>query len=226
MDMREQIRVYFSFSKKERTGMIILLIITMLTWIIPYFFSEDEIPEAALQFTPVELEEKIVLLKERATYTRYRDTFPQFRYAEKIRQENYQPKVVSLDINQADSLAWEKLPGIGERLSSRIVRYRERLGGFISMDQLKEVYGINDTLFQAIRPHLIFKKEIPVQKIIINTADYGTLRKHPYCTHAMAKIILSYRKTHEEILTREKMVDMVGIDPKEMERILPYLTFD
>lgn len=206
--------------------MIILLIITMLTWIIPYFFSEDEIPEAALQFTPVELEEKIVFLKERASYIQSRDSLPEYRYTEKVRHQYFQQKIASLDINQADSLAWEKLPGIGEKLSSRIVRYRERLGGFVSLNQLKEVYGINDTLFQTIQPYLIFKKEFPIRKIFINTDDYTSLRKHPYFNHAMAKIILAYRKTHGGILSRDNINRLEGIDPKEIERILPYLSFD
>lgn len=206
--------------------MVILLIITMLTWIIPYFFSEDEIPEAALQFTPVELEEKIVLLKERAKYTRYSDSLPQYSYAEKVSHQNYLQRIAPLDINQADSLAWERLPGIGERLSSRIVRYRERLGGFISLEQVKEVYGIHDTLYQTIQPYLIFKKEFPVRKILINTADYSSLRRHPYFTHTMAKIILAYRKTHGGVLNREGIFEIEGIDPKEMKKVLPYLSFD
>lgn len=226
MDIKEQIRVFLSFSKKERTGIVILLIIAMLTWMIPYFFAEDEIPEEALRFTPVELQEKIVVLKERTSYRRYTDTsVPYPTYEKEHRIKNSGP-IALLDINLADSTAWERLPGIGEKLSSRIVRYRERLGGFVAMEQMKEVYGISDSLIHFLQSKLVLKKDFSPRKLKINEADYGILRKHPYVSHTMAKILLSYRKQHGDIDNEKMLMEINGLDLLEIKKLLPYLDFD
>jgi DNA uptake protein ComE-like DNA-binding protein len=225
MDMKEQIRVFLSFSKKERTGIIILLIIAMLTWIIPCFFPDDEIPEEALLFTPVELQEKIVILKERTSYRWHSDTDKQTK-DNKAQFVKNKLSLQVLDINQADSIAWERLPGIGEKLSSRIVKYRERLGGFVSMAQMKEVYGISDSLILALQPQLTLKKDFFPRKLIINEADYGMLRKHPYVTQAMAKILLVFRKQHGIIENEGVLMKINGLDSVEIKKLLPYLSFD
>jgi len=226
MDLKEQLRVFLSFSKKERTGIVILLIIAMLTWMIPCFFPDDEIPEEALLFTPVELQEKIVVLKERASYRWHSDTDKHQPRNNKGQFLTKKMPLQVLDINQADSMAWERLPGIGEKLSSRIVRYRERLGGFISMAQLKEVYGISDSLIQALHPHLVLKKDFLPRKLMINEADYGMLRKHPYVTHSMVKILLAFRKQHGIIENEGVLMKINGLDSIEIKKLLPYLSFD
>jgi DNA uptake protein ComE-like DNA-binding protein len=226
MDMKEQIRIFLSFSKKERTGIIILLIIAMLTWIIPCFFADDEIPEEALLFTPVELQEKIIVLKERASYRWHKDTNMQSPDNIIGRSEKNKTSIQFLDINLADSMAWERLPGIGEKLSSRIVRYRELLGGFVSMAQMKEVYGISDSLIEILQPQLMLKKDFFPRKLKINEADYGMFRKHPYITHVMAKILLAYRKQHGGITNERELMEIDGLDPAETKRLLPYLSFD
>jgi DNA uptake protein ComE-like DNA-binding protein len=205
MDIKEQIRVFLSFSKKERTGIVILLIIAMLTWVIPYFFAEDEIPEDALRFTPVELQEKIVLLKERATYRRYADTSVRYPVYEKEQYIKTKVPIQMVDINQADSVAWERLPGMG---------------------QMKEVYGISDSLIHFLQPQLVLKKDFSPRKLKINEADYSILRKHPYITHTMAKILLSYRKQHGSIENEKTLMEINGLDPAEMKKLLPYLNFD
>jgi len=133
---------------------------------------------------------------------------------------------MTVEVNAADSILFELLPGIGEKLSSRIVRYRERLGGFVSLDQLKEVYGINDTLFQQIQKYLELKPGRDLEKLSINRADYKELRKHPYISHVAAKILLAYRRTHEKINNADELLAINGLDKKEMERLLPYLAFD
>ncbi|MBU3715143.1 MAG: helix-hairpin-helix domain-containing protein, partial [Ferruginibacter sp.] len=73
-----------------------------------------------------------------------------------------------VDINQSDSADFESLPGIGLKLSARIVNYREKLGGFYSIMQIGETYGLADSVFQKIKPHL-FLGSRNWKKININT---------------------------------------------------------
>jgi len=84
-----------------------------------------------------------------------------------------------VDINVADTLALIALPGIGNKLAHRIINFREKLGGFYSVEQVRETYGLSDSTFQKIRSLLKVSGEY-CKKININTADYKTLSQHPY----------------------------------------------
>ena len=103
--------------------------------------------------------------------------------------------VKSLEVNQADSLQWLALPGIGEKLTSRILRFRERLGGFCTVDQVGETWGLPDSTFQKIRPMLSLAAPV-TRKIPLNTAPEDMLQQHPYIRFRLAKVIIRYRQEH------------------------------
>jgi competence protein ComEA len=86
---------------------------------------------------------------------------------------------VPVDINTADSAALDKLRGIGTILSKRIVRYRTLLGGFYDTGQLKEVYGLSDSLLSAIKPRFYADTTI-IFKLSLNNASESELARHPY----------------------------------------------
>ena len=206
--------------------MILLLIIAALIWCIPYFFQAEEFPEEIIRFTPVEVDS----IEKRLIHQRVKNTYA-YSYEKNSRHDSFpmarQPsKKLILDVNKADSILFEQLPGIGEKLSSRIVRYRERLGGFISLEQLKEVYGIQDSLFQQLKGQLLLNKSELPRKLSINKADYKALRQHPYVSHLMAKILLAYLRAHDRIKDEEELNSINGLDKKELEKLLPYLDFN
>ena len=97
-----------------------------------------------------------------------------------------------LEINQADSSMFEKLPGIGPVLARRIIRYRTMLGGFYSTYQIREVYGISDSLYYQIRNRLAADTSALV-KINLNTATEKELAHHPYIGKFSASGIILYR---------------------------------
>lgn len=117
---------------------------------------------------------------------------------------------LSVELNSADSIQLEKLKGIGKVLSLRIIKYRNRLGGFYDVKQLKEVYGIQDSLYNFI----ISKNTITVdtqliRRIDITTADFKTLIRHPYFSKDMVIKILDLKKSNTSI-TPEKLKSIVG----------------
>lgn len=65
-----------------------------------------------------------------------------------------------ININTATAEEWKSLPGIGEVLSNRIVKFRNMLGGFKSVDDLRKTYGLSDSTFQGIKPYLVFKDSV------------------------------------------------------------------
>jgi competence protein ComEA len=101
-------------------------------------------------------------------------------------------KNIPLDINQADSALFEKLPGIGPVLAKRIIRYRSLLGGFCSSRQIKEVYGISDSLYLRLEG-MLAADSTALKKINLNTATEKEMARHPYLGHYAASGIIRYR---------------------------------
>lgn len=129
-----------------------------------------------------------------------------------------------VDLNTADSIDLIKLPGIGPVLSARIVKYREKLGGFHSVAQLKEIYGMPDSTYQKISTQLELPDPI-VKKIAINQADEKTIAMHPYVEWKEAKMIVRYREANGHFNSSEQLAACWGLEKKKLEKLLPYLSF-
>ena len=120
---------------------------------------------------------------------------PEFRTLEK----KSKPFLI-VDIGTADSTELGALPMVGDYLAYKIYSYREKLGGFYSINQLKEVYGLRDSTYLIILPHVILADSTNLRKINLNTAGYNELNQHPYIDSKIANVILAYRKQHGRFL--------------------------
>jgi competence protein ComEA len=137
-----------------------------------------------------------------------------------------QKKVHTFDINKTDTSQLNFLKGIGSILASRIIKYRDKLGGFISKDQFKEVYGLSPLALDELNKYAFIINDFTPQKIKINSADQLTLSAHPYITNKMAAIIINYRKQHGLFKTEGNIREMKSISPEEIKKVLPYLNFN
>jgi len=126
-----------------------------------------------------------------------------------------------IELNTADSASLESLPGIGPALSGRIIKYRNKLGGFYNTDQLKEVWGLQDSVFQKIRDRVSLSGN--VEKININTADFSVLKSHPYIGYKLANVIINYRKQHGIFNSLDDIQKIIGIDEKTFNQLSHYL---
>jgi competence protein ComEA len=131
-------------------------------------------------------------------------------------------KVPMLDVNMADSAAFESLPGIGTRLAQRIIKFREKLGGFYSADQVGETFGLPDSTFKKIRSRLTIA-EISLKKIDINKATRQELKEHPYLGWNLANAIAEYRIQHGNFNSIEQLKAIPLITEEKFNRLLPYL---
>ncbi|HZI25304.1 MAG TPA: helix-hairpin-helix domain-containing protein, partial [Chryseolinea sp.] len=100
-----------------------------------------------------------------------------------------------IDINLADTSAFIALPGIGSKLASRIISFREKLGGFYAVEQVCETFGLADSSFQKLKHYLVVKA-FHVRKINVNTASLEILKAHPYIRYAIANAIIAFRNEH------------------------------
>ena len=155
---------------------------------------------------------------------------PFVRIRETIKTENMKPisrekSKITININEADSAAFTSLPGIGPVLASRTVAYRKLLGGFYNAEQLKEVYGISDSLFEKIRP-LLVNGNCCVGHLKINIAEVAELGSHPYIGRQMAGIIVRYRMQHGSFRTPEDLLKIINITPGFIEKVRPYINME
>ena len=127
-----------------------------------------------------------------------------------------------IDINQADTAAFIALPGIGSKLASRIVNFREKLGGFYSVQQVAETFGLPDSTFQLIQPRLQCGT-VALQKLNINTADANTLKQHPYIRWNIANAIVQYRQQHGLFRKPEELQQIVLITLELYQKIAAYI---
>lgn len=146
------------------------------------------------------------------------------RFSEKstpyVRDER-KPSV--MNVNLADTAAFIALPGIGSKLSARIVAFREKLGGFYSVEQIGETYGLPDSTFQKIK-HRLHVDENTIRKININTATKEELKTHPYIRWNLANAIVEYRNQHGAFKQLDDLKNIILIDELTFQKISHYLS--
>lgn len=116
---------------------------------------------------------------------------PEARPDRGIKTDTDKAVVVFYDINRLDSAELWNLPGIGEVLAGRIVRYRQLLGGFASLDQLREIYGMQEMYLQKLLPHLQIGSEY--KKLDWMNLEFRQLLRHPYADYEQTRLLKSYR---------------------------------
>ncbi|MBR5983404.1 MAG: helix-hairpin-helix domain-containing protein [Bacteroidales bacterium] len=132
---------------------------------------------------------------------------------------------ILVNINTATAADFQKLKGIGETYSKRIIAYREKLGGFIAVEQMLEVYGMTDELYKSISANLEIKGE-QIRTININTADFKTLVSHPYIDNKIANAILNYRDFAKTIKSANELVKQKAISQSDYDKISKYLSVE
>ncbi len=132
------------------------------------------------------------------------------------------PFQMVVDVNLADSLTWTMLPGIGAKRASAILRFRSKLGGFASIDQVAETYGLPDSVFQKIKANLTYTST-PMQQLSLNAASEAQLKSHPYINWQIAKLIVAYRDQHGPYQQVDDLLKIHAIEKDWFTRVRPYL---
>ena len=142
-----------------------------------------------------------------------------------VKTEGRETKKTIIDINTADTTEWKKLYGIGSKLSQRVINFRSRLGGFFTIDQVGETFGLPDSTFQKIKPQLQLGST-SVKKINLNSATIDELKAHPYIKYAIANAIIQFRNEHGNFKAVSDLQKLAAIDESLFLKIAPYLTVE
>ena len=152
--------------------------------------------------------------------------YPDYEKREFPKNTFASPRTISkVEINEADTSAFIALPGIGSKLSQRIIAFREKLGGFYSVDQVGETYFLADSTFQKIKPYL-FLKNNSVHHFNINTATVDEMRGHPYIKYNLANAIVEYRKQHGNYNSVEAIKKIMMVNDEVYRKIASYLSVE
>jgi DNA uptake protein ComE-like DNA-binding protein len=223
----DPLKQWLGHDRKERRAATVLLIIIAVILAVRNFYPEKNIDIEDIT------EEMSLLSEEHPGYSTAispGQTASQARYAGT--RVNYTKKQAGksfsknkIELNTCDSAELVALPGIGPVLSARILKFRNLLGGFASVAQLKEVYGLPPETFEMIKDR-VTADTTRILRIKINTAEYRDLSRFPYFEKYEISSILKYRNVEKKIKSLNELVENKLLTADKASRLRPYLRFD
>ena len=138
-------------------------------------------------------------------------------------ERDLSPYEAPVDINSADSARLTEVVGIGAKTALAIVRYRERLGGFVRVEQLAEVKGVTESNYEKILQQICCK-DVAIRKIDINFATPSEL-EHPYIGPKLVRKITKQRQLKGGWTCTQELVKENILTQEEAERLAPYVVY-
>ena len=228
----------FGFSRGERAAILLLLILIAIIILVRYAVpGRKEVMNNDQEVLADSVKSDSALFRHPYTYTKSRSyKSSQKEYTRTPRKTTSKhdsswieyPKKYSkgtvLNINISDTLQLMRVPGIGSTFASRIVKYRDLLGGYHDVQQLRELYGMTEERYASLVSWFKVEKD-SIRKIQVNKAPFGELLRHPYLSIEQTKIIVNMRerKGHVSSLDEFALYDLFN-DSIRM-KLEPYLSF-
>ena len=236
----EKLKELLSYSRREKNGIIVLIVFVILigsvNLALPFLLNKPPIQVESIHIDWGELHEGQVDSSEKktsqfgessefefsASENKFDDYKKQFETPSYTRKEAFNGII---EINTADTTELMQLKGVGAFFAKKIIKYRDRLGGFFTISQIKEIYNFPVELADQIAPQLSFNQAF-IQKININTVVDTILDNHPYISRVEAKTLVAYRSKHGKFANCEDLLKSITIQKEVKDRLCPYLVFD
>ena len=231
----DPLKKWFGHDRRERRASFILLVITFAVFSVRYLIppGHDNISELTDELRKEIYAEKLKdsLDESRTAYKANKQTL--YKTPGNDRKnliETGDPQSVKridrklIELNSCDSIQLESLPGIGKVLSKRIIKYRNLLGGFVSVNQLREVYGLPAETFERIR-NRVFADSSSVRRVRVNSAPAKELARLPYLKKYDITAILEFRKNSGKISGIDQMTASKVLTAETAAKVKGYLDF-
>ena len=152
----------------------------------------------------------------------------QFKVYEKYSNKAFakKEKIVFIDINQATQKDLISIYGVGEAISLRILKLKESLGGFVSMEQMNDIWGLSPEVIENLSTHFKVTAMPNLKKIDINNASLKELSQFSYFRYPLAKEIVTYRSMNGDIKNIEDLTKIRGFPVDKAKIIALYLNFN
>lgn len=128
-----------------------------------------------------------------------------------------------VELNTADSAMLTQLNGIGPAFARRIIQYRNRLGGFHSKQQLKEIFGMDEMRYGDVQRQFTVNTR-KLKKINVNTIEFEDIKNFPYLNYKQMNAVIQYRKQHGNYETFDELRNVAILDDAVLKKIRPYVT--
>ena len=223
-------KVKISFTRGEWTAAVVLLLLTVLSYL--FYFLYDTYRKPCVDFAEVEAE-FVAFQEEQEQLQRLMDAQRQSKnfyknhfYRDSLPKKTKRPMydIVKIDLNHCDSTDIVVVPQFGSKRAAKLVEYRDKLGGFYDLSQLKEVYVLQNLELEFLQQYFYVRKS-DVKKININTATYKELIAHPYFDAYLTKTILNYRSKKKTINSFEELQSVTHAYPELMAKLKYYVVF-
>lgn len=156
-------------------------------------------------------------------YPEWTNRKPTTNYTSDSNTRSLNGRTMILDLNAATAEALKSIYGVGDKLSARIVKFRDRLGGFVVNDQLNDVYGLKSEVVERILEQFQVQNPPKVKKIDINKASVEELNGLIYFNYGIAQKIVGHREEIGPIQSLYELADITGFPPQKIDRIGLYL---
>ncbi|MFH1160461.1 MAG: helix-hairpin-helix domain-containing protein [bacterium] len=211
MKVKQVFNEYFTFSRSEQKGVVILVAILLGICGVRICLPSEKKLEP-VEFAQFETE----IMRFEATLSKV-ETKPQ--------EWKTSTSGFVIELNSADTLDLQRLRGIGSAFARRITGYRDKLGGFTRKEQLLEVWGMDSIRYQGIEGHISVDPR-KIRKIALNTASFKELMRHPYMPYELAKAVVVFRKKQKKINTVEELKQIPEMQDSTFRKLLPYISVD
>lgn len=226
----------FYFSKGERRALILLLFLVVGAWITVVFTRKTESRHMAHYISAKDsiINNDTVRLNDRnlnqktSAFKKERREFYKPWVGPKKENSSYTRKFAKgtvVEINSADTTVLKGVPGIGSTFANRIVKYRNLLGGFCHIEQLKEVYGIDEAKYELLKDWFSVDTA-KISKIQINILSAKELAAHPYISFSQAEVMLKLRKRKGKIKSWDELRFLEEFQEDDYIRLCSYISFD
>jgi len=217
MKLRDYLYIYFSFNKQEKMGLSVLVFILIVTSVIPKFIYLLKAPPS------ISYEEYVNKNKTMYINDTINKKTSSFMPKGLVRKDYCKAKRKYLshpiDINKADTSLLLMIKGIGSYYAKKIINFRTKLGGFYSIDQLKDLRFYSKS-FKSMKKFLYVSPGM-VKIFDLDTISFKMLLKHPYFDYNTVKRIFLLRREFRG-LTPEFLLEKKAIDTLTYFKIRPY----
>jgi len=158
-------------------------------------------------------------------WTKDKKSFSNNNYRPELKAFSKKEKITVLDINQATQDDLMKIHGIGEALSLRILKQKQTLEAFVSMEQMSDVWGLSPEVVIQLKKNFKVVSSPKIKKIHINDTSLKELALFPYFRYALAKQIITYRSMNGNIKNIEDLSKIKDFPVEKANIIALYLEF-
>jgi competence ComEA-like helix-hairpin-helix protein len=218
---------FFYFQQSEQRAIVLLLVLIVLCFSLTLSYhsflkkeiiqeqetltSEFEQFETGLTPQPETLFETETLTDDKSTIRKPKTSDGKLADGETI------------ELNGANIAAIKRIPGIGDKFAQRILDYHNRLGGFVSIEQLTEIEGITANRLKKLALYIRLQRK--PKQLRINRLSAQQLMKHPYISEAQAQSLVETRQ-RAIIKTPDDLRQVENFTPRDIDRLSGYVSFD